>query len=233
MDNLLIGKRIAASREVKGLTRKELASLIHVAASTISRYEKGEINKIKLPIIEAIARNLDVNPMWLIGKSEHKEVKDMLNSWNASTVANKPIPTFDYIHIPVGIAAGALESCEGLMDLPTVNLPDFLLGKYARNKNIVIMHVNGESMNNVIQNGATIAVLTNVALENIHDGDIVIAATDEGEYTIKHYLDDEKNYRIILRPDSTDPTYTDLVFDYDEAQNLKIFGKVVIYSVSL
>ena len=100
MDNLLIGKRIAASREVKGLTRKELALLIHVAASTISRYEKGEINKIKLPIIEAIARNLDVNPMWLIGKSEHKEVKDMLNSWNASTVANKPIPTFDYIHIP-------------------------------------------------------------------------------------------------------------------------------------
>lgn len=233
MDNLLIGKRIAASREVKGITRKELASLIHVAASTISRYEKGEINKIKLPIIEAIARNLDVNPMWLIGKSEHKEVKDMLNSWNASTAANKPIPTFDYIHIPVGIAAGALESCEALMDLPTVNLPDFLLGKYARNKNIVIMHVNGESMNNVIQNGATIAVLTNVTLENIHDGDIVVAATDEGEYTIKHYLDDEKNYRIILRPDSTDPTYTDLVFDYDEAQNLKIFGKVVIYSVSL
>lgn len=233
MDNLLIGKRIAASREVKGLTRKELASLIHVAASTISRYEKGEINKIKLPIIEAIARNLDVNPMWLIGKSEHKEVKDMLNSWNASTAANKPIPTFDYTHIPIGIAAGALESCEALMDLPTVNLPDFLLGKYARNKNIVIMHVNGESMNNVIQNGATIAVLTNVALENIHDGDIVVAATDEGEYTIKHYLDDEKNYRIILRPDSTDPTYTDLVFDYDEAQNLKIFGKVVIYSVSL
>lgn len=233
MDNLLIGKRIAASREVKGITRKELASLIHVAASTISRYEKGEINKIKLPIIEAIARNLDVNPMWLIGKSEHKEVKDMLNSWNASTAANKPIPTFDYIHIPVGIAAGALESCEALMDLPTVNLPDFLLGKYARNENIVIMHVNGESMNNVIQNGATIAVLTNVTLENIHDGDIVVAATDEGEYTIKHYLDDEKNYRIILRPDSTDPTYTDLVFDYDEAQNLKIFGKVVIYSVSL
>lgn len=233
MDNLLIGKRIAASREVKGITRKELASLIHVAASTISRYEKGEINKIKLPIIEAIARNLDVNPMWLIGKSEHKEVKDMLNSWNASTAANKPIPTFDYIHIPVGIAAGALEACEALMDLPTVNLPDFLLGKYARNKNIVIMHVNGESMNNVIQNGATIAVLTNVAPENIHDGDIVVAATDEGEYTIKHYINDEKNYRIILRPDSTDPTYTDLIFDYNEAQNLKIFGKVVIYSVAL
>lgn len=233
MDNLLIGKRIAASREAKGLTRKELATLIHVAASTISRYEKGEINKIKLPIIEAIARNLDVNPMWLIGKSEHKEIKDMLNSWNASSVVRKPIPTFDYIHIPVGIAAGALETCEGLMNLPTVNLPDFLLGKYARNKNIVIMHVNGESMNKVIQNGSTIAVLTGLALENVHDGDIVVAATDRGEYTIKHFIDDKKNSRIILRPDSTDSSFADLPFSYEEAQSIKIFGKVVIYSVNL
>lgn len=233
MDNLLIGKRIAASREAKGLTRKELATLIHVAASTISRYEKGEINKIKLPIIEAIARNLDVNPMWLIGKSEHKEIKDMLNSWNASSVVRKPIPTFDYIHIPVGIAAGALETCEGLMNLPTVNLPDFLLGKYARNKNIVIMHVNGESMNNVIKNGATIAVLTHVALENIHDGDIVIAATAEGTYTIKHFFNDKKNRQIVLRPDSTDPSFTERRFNYADERDFNIFGKVVIYSVNL
>ena len=117
--------------------------------------------------------------------------------------------------------------------MPTVNLPDFLLGKYARNKNIVIMHVNGESMNKVIQNGSTIAVLTGLALENVHDGDIVVAATDRGEYTIKHFIDDKKNSRIILRPDSTDSSFADLPFSYEEAQSIKIFGKVVIYSVNL
>lgn len=199
------------------------------------------LNKKSFTTVQKWESGVSEPPLWVVGKLAK------LYGESLDTLANIDIEkrddniftgqlsadTFDYTHVPVGIAAGALETCDGLTDLPTVNLPDFLLGKYARNKNIVIMHVNGESMNNVIQNGATIAVLTNVALENIHDGDIVIAATDEGEYTIKHYLDDEKNYRIILRPDSTDPTYTDLVFDYDEAQNLKIFGKVVIYSVSL
>ncbi|BFK74264.1 S24 family peptidase [Megasphaera elsdenii] len=180
-------------------------------------------------------------PLWVVGKLAK------LYGESLDTLANIDIEkrddnifagqlsadTFDYIHIPVGIAAGALETCEGLMDLPTVNLPDFLLGKYARNKNIVIMHVNGESMNKVIQNGSTIAVLTGLALENVHDGDIVVAATDRGEYTIKHFIDDKKNSRIILRPDSTDSSFADLPFSYEEAQSIKIFGKVVIYSVNL
>ena len=216
--NKLLGNRIRDARKAKNITLLELGKLVGISESTVKRYEDGSIKSVSIDILKKFSTALNVQPADLMG-------------WE--TTSKKQVPSFDYIHVPVSIAAGALEACEALMDLPTVNLPDFLLGKYARNKNIVIMHVNGESMNNVIQNGATIAVLTNVTLENIHDGDIVVAATDEGEYTIKHYLDDEKNYRIILRPDSTDPTYTDLVFDYDEAQNLKIFGKVVIYSVSL
>lgn len=152
---------------------------------------------------------------------------------NTPISTEKKIPSFDYIHIPYGIAAGALETCEAMTELPTVNLPDFLLGKYARNKNIVIMHVNGESMNNVIKNGATIAVLTHVALENIHDGDIVVAATAEGTYTIKHFFNDKKNRQIVLRPDSTDPSFTERRFDYTDEREFNIFGKVVIYSVNL
>lgn len=199
------------------------------------------LNKKSFTTVQKWESGVSEPPLWVVGTLAklYGESLDTLTNIDIEkrdngVLTGKPsINAFDYIHIPFGIAAGALETCEGLMDLPTVNLPDFLLGKYARNKNIVIMHVNGESMNNIIQNGATIAVLTGLELESIHDGDIVIAATDEGEYTIKHYIDDEKNYRIILRPDSTDPSFTDLIFDYEEAQNLKILGKVVIYSVCL
>lgn len=216
--NKLLGNRIRDARKAKNITLLELGKLVGISESTVKRYEDGSIKSVSIDMLKKFSTALNVQPADLMG-------------WDTSP--KKTIPTFDYTHIPVGIAAGALESCEGLMDLPTVNLPDFLLGKYARNKNIVIMHVNGESMNNVIQNGATIAVLTGLELESIHDGDIVIAATDKGEYTMKHYIDDEKNYRIILRPDSTDPSFTDLIFNYEEAQDIKIFGKVVIYSVSL
>lgn len=81
LSNAEIGSRIAQARKDKGLTAKELADKISVAASTITRYEKGSIAKIKLPVIEAIARALDVNPMWIIGKSDCITVKAMQDAW--------------------------------------------------------------------------------------------------------------------------------------------------------
>lgn len=73
MKNLEIGKRIKEAREEKGLTKSELALRVKVADSTIKRYEDGEIEKIKIPIIESIANALQVNPMWIIGRSEDKD----------------------------------------------------------------------------------------------------------------------------------------------------------------
>ena len=72
-----IGKRITEARENIGITRKELAEKVGVAASTITRYEKGNIENIKLPVIEAVSRALRVNPMWVIGKSECKNIEEM------------------------------------------------------------------------------------------------------------------------------------------------------------
>ncbi|WP_051201297.1 helix-turn-helix domain-containing protein [Acidaminococcus intestini] len=77
MINEEIGKRITEARENIGITRKELAEKVGVAASTITRYEKGNIENIKLPVIEAISRALRVNPMWVIGKSECRNVEEM------------------------------------------------------------------------------------------------------------------------------------------------------------
>lgn len=72
MSNLEIGKRIKEAREERGLTKTELASRIKVADSTIKRYEDGEIERIKVPVIESIAKALQVNPMWIIGRSDDK-----------------------------------------------------------------------------------------------------------------------------------------------------------------
>ena len=75
MDNKKIGNRITKARELNSLNKKELAKRIGVADSTIKRYEDGEIEKIKLPIIESIANVLNVNPMWIIGKSDDMNIK--------------------------------------------------------------------------------------------------------------------------------------------------------------
>ncbi len=87
MDNLSIGKRIKQSREDIEITRKELAKRIQVSASTITRYEQGTIQKIKMPIINSIANALSVNPMWIIGRSEFIRTSEMKKEWSTSNIS--------------------------------------------------------------------------------------------------------------------------------------------------
>ena len=66
----LIGQRIEQRRKELGLTLQEVSLEVGVAASTIQRYEKGRFEKIKLPVIEAIAEALSVNPAWITGHTD-------------------------------------------------------------------------------------------------------------------------------------------------------------------
>ena len=107
-----------------------------------------------------------------------------------------------------------------------------MLGRYARNKNILLMPVNGESMNNVIRNGAIIAVLTKIELPQIKNGDIVVVSNN-GDYTVKRFFNDKEHQEFIFRPDSSDMSYRDIVFGYDNCEDLQLVGKVVMYNVTL
>lgn len=89
MRNKQIGERIALRRKQLDLTLDDIALEIGVARSTVQRYEKGNIKKVKLPVIEAIARVLHVNPSWLCCKSD-----DMTFSQDISDGQNiVPMPT--------------------------------------------------------------------------------------------------------------------------------------------
>lgn len=72
--NKEIGNRIKSKRIEKGLTLKELGDKVGVASSTILRYENGKINTIKLPVIESIAKALEVDPAWLVLKSNSPKI---------------------------------------------------------------------------------------------------------------------------------------------------------------
>ena len=75
MENKEIGLRIKSRREDKNLTLQEVADKVGVAKSTIQRYEAGTIENIKLPVINAIAQVLGVNPAWVIGKSDSPDIE--------------------------------------------------------------------------------------------------------------------------------------------------------------
>ena len=67
-----LGKRISERRAEMDLTLQAVADKVQVQNSTIYRYEKGEIVKPKVPVIEAIASALDVTPGYLINKPDLK-----------------------------------------------------------------------------------------------------------------------------------------------------------------
>ena len=85
IDRVQMGIRMAQARAERGLTLKDVASGIGVAASTIQRYEKGQFENIKMPVIEAIADALSVNPAWLTGHTNDPTIHSTGDSTEAST----------------------------------------------------------------------------------------------------------------------------------------------------
>lgn len=76
MKNEEIGKRIQERRKALNISVVDIATYTGLSKATIHRYENGDIRNIKLPVVETIATILNVNPLWLIGKSENLERTD-------------------------------------------------------------------------------------------------------------------------------------------------------------
>ena len=88
-NKLLIASRIKQIRIESGLTQEELGKKLSLNKSTIQRYEKGIIDTIKKPIIEAIANSLNVNPDWLLGTSEEKQLANISSNLSFLQKYNK------------------------------------------------------------------------------------------------------------------------------------------------
>lgn len=80
MDVHEIGNRIKQARLLRNYTLDDIANEIGVAKSTIQRYENGLINKLKLPVLQAIADSLNVNPAWLSGQDVPMIIDESLSS---------------------------------------------------------------------------------------------------------------------------------------------------------
>ena len=76
MKNEEIGKRIQQRRKALNISVMDIATYTGLSKATIHRYENGYIRNIKLPVLETIATILNVNPMWLIGKSDQQTRTD-------------------------------------------------------------------------------------------------------------------------------------------------------------
>ena len=200
--------------------------------------EEHEISNIELS--EKIGVSQSTVGKWLLQKSVPRmgaieKLADYFNVNKSDILENKPVavmlPAHEYSLWPFTTGAGIADYEFSSESLEKISIPDQFLGKYAGRKDIIIFEVNGESMNKIIPNHSFVAV----EYKNIdycpRTGDVVVFRILGDGLGIKRYIDmyDE----IMLKPESTDPVYTELRFNKNSADDLEILGKVVMYNVLL
>lgn len=211
------GTKLRKLRDSIDKTQLELSKLLHVTKSTISMYERNERTP-STDILKKYSQLFDVSIDYLLGTPN-----DTVEMLGQAVTMNK------YPYIDDYVSAGSPVNIEGMEDVPNIYVPDELLGSYAGSKRLFFLKVNGESMNKIIPNGSTIGVISYDSINDIKNGDIVVYATEDHSFAVKYFYKEEN--KLIFKPSSTYHYYYDKAFDIND--NIRIIGKVVIYSVML
>lgn len=218
MGNKVVGERIEYRRKQLGLTLDDVAQEIGVAKSTIQRYERGTIETIKLPVIEAIAKIMSVNPAWLCGKTDNMEPEQLTTEkyWLPSNLY--PLEPTSKVPLIGQIACGepilADENIEDYVDLPRHIRADFALT------------CRGDSMINAgIREGDVVYIRKQERVEN---GQIAAVLIDD-EATLKRFYFDGVSIRLMAE----NPSFPTKIFVGEEMNNVHIVGLAVGYTHAL
>lgn len=213
MDAKLLGNRIKSRRIELNMTQGDIAEPIGVAVSTIQRYEAGTIKKIKLPVVEAIARMLKVNADWLIGKTD-----DMRNT--SHNIPNNifPLPTMKKVPLVGTIACGQpILATEHIEDY--VNIPENINADFA-------LRCKGDSMINArIFDGDIVYIRQQQDVENGQIAAVLI----EDEATLKRV----KKYDDHVVLEAENPMFKPIVLWADEMNSLRILGLAVAFTSAI
>lgn len=229
--NIEIGKRIKQRREELGMTQEELGNLLWLNKSTIQRYEAGKIAKIKLPVIHAMAKQLNVNPEWLILKTDQMGNFHEMNEWYEGGRTDRTVdeitehPTdppavilpAEKIHmIPVfgSVAAGfgAYASSDIIEYIPIYIEHDHDVA------DTICITVKGQSMYPKIEDGDRIVVRRQDSVDN---GRVAVVMIGEEAVVKRVNFDGER-----LELTSFNPEYPPRIIEGEELANCRIVGLV-------
>lgn len=211
----IFSKNFKKLRESRGLGTVELAEKLDVSQSTISTWENGR----KLPRAEAFDR---ITRFFNISLSEL-----MSNNDDYTSRLTIKIPAYG------SVAAGALAEIEGqtVGNVKNVEIPISFLGKHANDKGLFMMKVEGDSMNKIIPDRSFVIAKMQEHSE-FKDGDLVIFSHDNG-YSLKRFLPHAVDGSILFKAETTDNRIKDIVVPFDTCNDLKIYAKVIWYSITL
>ncbi|MEE0269393.1 MAG: XRE family transcriptional regulator [Clostridia bacterium] len=216
MDKIIfekVGKRLKQARELRHITLEDAGKKVDVHKSTVLRWENGETEKIKLPVIEILANYYNVNPVWLMGYDVPMERHEIDSNIFPDTDTPKKIPVVG--KISAGLPILATENIEGYEFAPSSQIKEGYTYFYLR--------VQGDSMNLKFNEGDIVLVQKQDDLENNEIGVILVNGFDA---TVKKYR--KENGLVILEPMSTNPENTVQIYNPKDI-SIKVIGKVISY----
>lgn len=182
--------------------------------SMIAKIEAGLVD-LSISKIKAFAEALKLPASELVG-------------WE---VKSNKLPSQTYKLLPNTAGAGLMDYELDISELETIDVPDQFLGRYAGRKDILILKVNGESMNKIIPDQSYVGIIYKDYDYLPQTGDIIVYRLKGEGLGIKRFIDmyDE----IMLKPESTEQIYKEQRFKKETADDFEILGKVIMYNVRL
>lgn len=154
-----IGQIIKARRKELGLTTKDVGQRVGVSDATVSRWENGEIESMRLPLA------------WKLAQTLHTSIFDFIPEAAETPDQNRVrIPILG--HVVCGEPLFAEQNIEGEMYIDAKQAWGTVFG----------LHVVGNSMEPKLMDGDEIVVR---AQPTIEDGDIAIVMVNGDEATCK------------------------------------------------
>lgn len=205
-----LNEKIKYLREKENMTLEELAQKVGVSASTILRYETGDIKNLRRDKIKNLADALNTTPAYLMGWEEEKKEDEIYKYKNIYPIELKKFPLLG--EIACGEPIFCVEDRESYVLAGADIKADFCL------------KAKGDSMINArILDGDIVFIRKQSLVEN---GEIAAVIVDD-EATLKRVSYFKDKNMLILKPEN--PKYNDLIYMDNELEQIRILGKAVAF----
>lgn len=212
---MTLSERLKGERKKAGLSQKEFAEKLGLNARTYASYERGE-RDISTALLLNICKALNISSDRLLGNQAYTVNQEPSGASSISNTA--PFTPDQMIPIPVigRVAAGYTCLAEQYIESYALADPESLTDGYDH----FWLRVTGDSMEPDIRDGDLVLVR---AQETVESGDCAVVIVDEEDGLVKN-IEFGNGYVSLI---SKNPNYPPRVFVHEDANRVRIVGKVI------